>query len=79
MYQAITGYHRDDEGHWVAELACGHNQHVRHDPPWQNRPWVITATGRKSMLGQRLDCRKCDDGAPPDGKKGPDRSDEVNE
>ncbi|WP_372965970.1 DUF3565 domain-containing protein [Marinobacter sp.] len=19
-------------------LACGHSQHVRHDPPWVNRP-----------------------------------------
>ncbi|WP_237067989.1 DUF3565 domain-containing protein [Microbulbifer guangxiensis] len=66
MQQAITGYHRDGEDHWVAELACGHNQHVRHDPPWQNRPWVITRAGRARMLGERLDCRKCDEGAPPD-------------
>ncbi|WP_250460326.1 DUF3565 domain-containing protein [Microbulbifer litoralis] len=71
MQQPITGYHRDDENHWVAQLACGHNQHVRHDPPWQNRPWVITEAGRESMLGQRLDCRKCDEKAPPD------RADEV--
>jgi len=40
--QPIVGYHLDDEGHWVAELACGHGQHVRHDPPWQVRPWVTT-------------------------------------
>ncbi|WP_193163804.1 DUF3565 domain-containing protein [Microbulbifer hainanensis] len=66
MQQPITSYHRDEDDHWVAELACGHFQHVRHDPPWQNRPWVITAEGRKSMLGQTLDCIKCDDGAPPD-------------
>lgn len=66
MQQPITGYHRDEEKHWVAQLACGHNQHVRHDPPWQNRPWVITESGRTSMLGYRLDCKKCDEGAPPD-------------
>ncbi|HBL45074.1 MAG TPA: DUF3565 domain-containing protein, partial [Planctomycetaceae bacterium] len=24
MLQPITGYHTDEEGHWVAELACGH-------------------------------------------------------
>ena len=23
MKQPIVGYHRDDESHWVAELACG--------------------------------------------------------
>ncbi len=62
----IVGYHRDDEGHWVAQLACGHNQHVRHDPPWINRPWVTTAEGRERALGETLECVKCDAGAPPD-------------
>ncbi len=66
MKQPITGYHKDEEAHWVAQLACGHNQHVRHDPPWINRPWVMTAEGQQSMLGFKLDCKKCDQGAPPD-------------
>lgn len=66
MLQSIQGYHTDQENHWVAELTCGHNQHVRHDPPWQNRPWVITAEGRTSMLGHQLECKKCDAGAPKD-------------
>ncbi|WP_226668501.1 DUF3565 domain-containing protein [Microbulbifer aggregans] len=66
MQQSITGFHRDDENHWVAQLACGHNQHVRHDPPWQNRPWVTTPEGRAGMLGSTLACKKCDQGAPPD-------------
>jgi hypothetical protein len=62
--RAIVGFHTDEEGHWVAELACGHGQHVRHDPPWQQRPWVITDEGRAGWLGRELDCRKCDDGWP---------------
>lgn len=66
MNQPITGYHKDAEGHWVAQLACGHNQHVRHDPPWMNRPWVVTPAGRQSMLGHVLQCVKCDERAPPD-------------
>lgn len=66
MKQGISGYHKDDEEHWVAELVCGHFQHVRHDPPWVNRPWVITEQGRKSMLGFLLDCKKCDQGLAPD-------------
>lgn len=70
MQQPITGYHRDEEGHWVAELACGHDQHVRHAPPWVERPWVLTPEGRGSRLGCRLDCRKCDAGAPPDRAAG---------
>ncbi|OZB14615.1 MAG: pressure-regulated protein [Marinobacter sp. 34-60-7] len=66
MNQAIVGYHQDDEQHWVARLACGHTQHVRHDPPWINRPWVTTEAGRRSHLGTELACKKCDAGAPPD-------------
>ncbi|MEP6992614.1 MAG: DUF3565 domain-containing protein [bacterium] len=66
MRQPITGFHVDDEGDWVAELACGHGQHMRHDPPWQVRPWVLTAAGRATFLGYVLDCVKCDRGdAPP--------------
>lgn len=68
MKQPITGYHKDDENHWVAQLACGHNQHVRHDPPWVNRPWVTAVEGRRSMLGFELDCKKCADGAPTDDR-----------
>lgn len=66
MLRPITGYHQDEEGHWVAELACGHQQHVRHDPPWQERPWVTTVAGRKAHLGQRLACLKCDRGEEQD-------------
>ncbi len=42
MEQPIVGYHKDRENHWVAKLFCGHNQHVRHDPPWSNREWTET-------------------------------------
>lgn len=66
MKRPIVGFHKDDEGHWVARLACGHNQHVRHNPPWQNRPWVRTESGRRSRIGAQLDCKKCDEGAPRD-------------
>jgi hypothetical protein len=44
----------------VAVLECGHQQHVRHDPPWQSRPWVTTPEGRASWLGRLLDCRSCE-------------------
>ncbi|MEQ6884588.1 DUF3565 domain-containing protein [Salicola sp. Rm-C-2C1-2] len=67
MQQPITGYHREEEGNWVAQLACGHNQHVRHEPPFTNRPWVVTPEGRQAWLGTELACKKCDLGAPPDG------------
>ena len=55
----IVGFHLDEEGHWVAELECGHNRHVRHNPPGQVRPWVLTEQGRKAYLGLDLPCLKC--------------------
>lgn len=55
----IIGFHTDAEQHWVAELDCGHTVHMRHEPPWQNRPWVVTDAGRAGMIGVVLDCKKC--------------------
>src|SRR5689334_1037053 len=49
------------QGQWVAELECGHNQHVRHDPPYVERPWVVTEHGRRSRLGHELNCVRCDE------------------
>jgi len=66
MKQEISGYHQDEFKDWVAELACGHNQHVRHNPPWINRPWVVSKAGRLAKIGMTLSCKKCDEGAPKD-------------
>ena len=64
MKQCIIGYHQDEHGDWVADLECGHGQHVRHEPPWSERPWVMTPQGRERMLGETLDCKKCDENWP---------------
>jgi hypothetical protein len=61
--QRIVGFRQDVEQHWIAELECGHAQHVRHMPPWQVRPWVVTAEGRAAHLGTYLPCRACADRA----------------
>jgi hypothetical protein len=55
----ITGFRRDDEGQWIAELECGHTVHVRHDPPWQVRPWVQEAASRNARLGSSVECVRC--------------------
>lgn len=60
MKRAILGFHRDARGDWVADLDCGHGQHVRHRPPFVNRPWVDCETTRSGMLGTELDCVRCD-------------------
>jgi len=54
--RAISGFHRDEENDWVAELLCGHNQHVHHRPPFQLREWVTDAVGRDSRFGTPLEC-----------------------
>ncbi|MDA0978297.1 MAG: DUF3565 domain-containing protein [Proteobacteria bacterium] len=60
MKRQICGYDKDDRGDWIARLDCGHGQHVRHKPPFTNRPWVETADGRAGKLGAELDCVRCD-------------------
>ena len=61
MKQTITDFEKDDEDHWRAILACGHPQHVRHDPPLTTRPWVLTEEGRASRIGFELYCKRCDE------------------
>ena len=70
----ITGFHEDAEGDWIAELACGHTQHVRHRPPWQLRAWVTSEAGRAERVGQPIACPLCDrPGDGVTGEPGPER------
>ncbi|MCZ6581392.1 MAG: DUF3565 domain-containing protein [Nitrospirae bacterium] len=62
MTRRIISFHQDDSGDWVADLECGHGQHVRHNPPWIERPWVTTPSGRKSHVGTVLECKRCEEG-----------------
>ena len=61
MKRKIIGFHQDEEHHWVADLDCGHTQHVRHNPPLTSRPWVTTPEGRRERIGFVLECKKCDE------------------
>ncbi len=67
MLRRITGFHADDAGEWVAELSCLHGQHIRHRPPFQNRPWVTTEAGRAEHVETELDCPLCDRAEIPGG------------
>lgn len=60
MRRRITGFYEDIEGHFIAMLECGHEQHVRHKPPLVERPWVLTAEGRAAKIGVEIDCKACD-------------------
>jgi hypothetical protein len=61
VQQPITSYHQDENGDWVADLACGHGFHLRHNPPWLIREWVQTEAGRNGFIGRLLNCRKCEE------------------
>ena len=56
MQRKITGFHRDEEGHWVAELCCGHSQHMRHNPPFTLRAWVTDFQTREARIGTSINC-----------------------
>jgi hypothetical protein len=66
VQRAITSFHLDADGDWVAELECGHRQHVRHRPPFFPQPWILEDAGRRERLGTPLDCRLCDEGGKRD-------------
>jgi hypothetical protein len=55
----IVGFHQDESFDWVADLECGHQQHVRHNPPWTTRHWVTTPQGRLDHIGLELPCSLC--------------------
>ena len=67
MKRTILGFRLDADGDWIANLDCAHGQHVRHHPPFANRPWVVSEAGRKAMLGTALDCARCDRMEWPEG------------
>lgn len=67
MDRPIVGFHLDEEQDWVADLDCGHGQHVRHQPPFFERPWVMSEAGREEKLGSFLNCLRCDSFEIPDG------------
>ena len=60
MLRKIVSYRQDEVGDWVAVLECGHTQHIRHDPPLTERPWVLTPEGRARFIGYPLNCKICD-------------------
>jgi hypothetical protein len=62
----IIGFRQDEDGHWIVELSCGHTQHLRHQPPWQSREWVLDARLRQEKIGQSFRCGWCAQGAVDD-------------
>ncbi|MCF4983601.1 MULTISPECIES: DUF3565 domain-containing protein [Pseudomonas] len=62
----VIGFSQDEEGHWIALLSCGHTQHLRHQPPWQSRAWVLDPAQRQQMTGKAFLCGWCANAADND-------------
>lgn len=60
----VTGFTQDDNLDWVMLLSCGHRQHVRHQPPFINRPWAVSEEGRRQHLDMVVTCTQCQRGMP---------------
>lgn len=60
MIRTIVGFHCDEDGDWVAELSCSHAQHVRHQPPFWDREWVLSQEGRAARIGTQIECPLCE-------------------
>lgn len=57
----IVAFAQDQHDDWYAVLACGHSQHMRHKPPFMERPWVLSARGRQATMGVSIPCSRCAD------------------
>jgi tellurite methyltransferase len=67
VIRTIVRFGQDDHGDWVAHLSCLHRQHIRHQPPFQERPWILTDWGRAARMGSDIDCPLCDRAELPNG------------
>lgn len=67
MHRSMTGFRRDDQGAWIAELSCLHSQHIRHEPPFWEAAWIEDDEERTKRVGQPLDCPLCDRAELPEG------------
>lgn len=65
MNRIIDAFSQDAEGHWKAELSCGHHIHQRHTPPFHNRPWVLDPASRAARIGTEVECIRCARGEMP--------------
>jgi hypothetical protein len=61
MHRQVIGFYQDKDQHWVARMDCADGQHVRHDPPWMVREWVMKESSREARIGSWMECRKCDE------------------
>lgn len=67
MKRAITGFHKDRFQEWVAELECGHELQMKHNPPYMECRWIGSGQGRDEHIGDAIECVDCDMPKLPEG------------
>ena len=53
--EKIIDFHLNEDNHWLADLSCGQTQHVKHNPTWQQREWVLSDKGRNDFIGFEIE------------------------
>jgi tellurite resistance-related uncharacterized protein len=79
MKRVIVDFFRDGAPDWVAQLDCGHLQHVGHSPPVVLRPWVETEQRRREKLGETLECPSCERFEVPEAHRAYSRTPEFDQ
>ena len=69
MERVIQKFHLNRFQEWEADLECGHAVMMRHNPPYQNCPWIGTPKGRQEHIGDLTECVSCDMPSLPDNLK----------
>jgi tellurite methyltransferase len=69
MQRRILSFETDEDGDWRVRLDCGHQRHLRHDPPREVRPQLSDPHAREEAIGQEIECGRCDQRLIPDEAK----------
>ena len=58
VLRRIIDFRLHDRGERIADLSCLHSRHVRDQPAFRDRGWVLTEAGRAGRVrdGDRLPC-----------------------
>lgn len=66
MQRRILGFFQEAPNEWVVSLDCGHRRHLRHEPPRETRPELCEPEARQKLLGELIDCGRCQQRLVPD-------------
>lgn len=57
--RTILGWRREAADTVVSTLDCGHDRHVRHQPPLSSHAWVLDDAACDARVGASIECLRC--------------------